>query len=150
MSAPKASHGAATVISTLSSSCVGARATSLADPSAILAALQAKAEQAQPRDKCFLYAELVNHMTDLADRQLNSGDYEQASKTLELFQGNADKIHLDISDGAGVRPPLGRAVGLVDSRNSKMRNRSFSVWPFVLGASSTKLRMQIGRISRRR
>jgi hypothetical protein len=88
----------AVVITSLSLSCVGARATGLADASAILATLQAKAEQAQPRDKCFLYAEIVNHMTDLAGRQLNSGDYEQASKTLELVRGYADKIHLDISD----------------------------------------------------
>jgi hypothetical protein len=37
-------------------------------------ALQAKADQAQPRDRCFLYAELVSQLTDLAGRQFNSGD----------------------------------------------------------------------------
>jgi hypothetical protein len=38
-------------------------------------ALQAKADQAQPRDRCFLYAELIRQVTDLAGRQFNSGDF---------------------------------------------------------------------------
>jgi len=88
----------AVIISTLSMGCAGAGASDLTDNVTVVATLQAKAEQAKARDKCFLYAELVNHMTDLAGRQLNSGDSEQASKTLELIREYADKIHLDISD----------------------------------------------------
>lgn len=61
-------------------------------------ALQAKAEQAQPRDRCFLYAELVRQMTDLAGQQFNSGDSLQASETLKLVQQYAEKIHTGVAD----------------------------------------------------
>ena len=85
----------AVIISALSMGCTGAGASDLTESATVVATLQAKAEQAKARDKCFLYAELVNHMTNLAGRQLNSGNSEQAAKTLELIRGN---IHLDISD----------------------------------------------------
>jgi hypothetical protein len=37
-------------------------------------------------------------MTDLAGRQFNSGDSEEASKTLMLVQRYAEKVHMDISE----------------------------------------------------
>lgn len=89
---------AAVVISTLSFICVGTPVSGLVDRSNALAALQVKADQAEPRDKCFLYAELVSQMTESAGRQLNSGDSVQASKTLELIRRDADKIHTDVAD----------------------------------------------------
>ena len=61
-------------------------------------ALQAKADQAQPRDRCFLYAELVSRLTDLAGRQVNSGDSVEASETLKLVQWYAEKIHMGVAD----------------------------------------------------
>jgi len=88
----------ALVISTLSLACAYAPASALDDNPTALAALQAKADQAQPRDRCFLYAELVNQMTDLAGHQLNSGDSGQASETLKLVQRYAEKIHVDVAD----------------------------------------------------
>jgi hypothetical protein len=88
----------AVVISTLSLICSYAPASSLADRPTALAALEAKADQAQPRDRCFLYAELVNQMTDLAGHQLNSGDSGQASETLKLVQRYAEKIHVGVAD----------------------------------------------------
>jgi hypothetical protein len=63
-----------------------------------VAALQAKADQAQPRHRCFLYAELVSRLTDLAGWQFNSGDSVQASETLKLVQQYAEKIHMDVAD----------------------------------------------------
>jgi hypothetical protein len=63
-----------------------------------VAALQVKADQAQPRDRCFLYAELVSRLTDLAGWQFNSGDSVQASETLKLVQRYAEKIHMDVAD----------------------------------------------------
>lgn len=66
----------AIVIAILSLTDVYASALDLASGSAALAALQTKANQAQPRDRCFLYAEFVNQMTDLAGKQFNSGDSE--------------------------------------------------------------------------
>jgi hypothetical protein len=88
----------AVVISTLSLTCAYAPASLLDDSPTALAALQAKADQAQPRDRCFLYAELVSRMTDLAGQQFNSGDSGQASETLKLVQRYAEKIHMGVAD----------------------------------------------------
>jgi len=88
----------AVVISTLSLTCAYAPASRLDDSPTALAALQAKADQAQPRDRCFLYAELVSQMTDLAGQQFNSGDSGQASETLKLVQRYAEKIHMGVAD----------------------------------------------------
>ena len=89
---------AAVAISTLLLICAHASASSLDDSPTALAALQAKADQAQPKDKCFLYAKLVSQMTDLAGRQFNSGDSGQASETLKLVQQYAEKIHMGVAD----------------------------------------------------
>ena len=88
----------AVVISTLWLTCAYAPASRLDDSPTALAALQAKADQAQPRDRCFLYAELVSQMTDLAGQQFNSGDSGQASETLKLVQQYAEKIHIGVAD----------------------------------------------------
>jgi hypothetical protein len=86
------------VISTLSLICAYASASTLGDSPTALAVLQAKADQAQPKDRCFLYAKLVSQMTDLAGHQLNSGDSGQASETLKLVQYYAEKIHMGVAD----------------------------------------------------
>jgi hypothetical protein len=75
-----------------------ASATSIDNNPTALTALEAKADQARPRDRCFLYAELVSRTTDLAGRQFNSGDYLQASETLKLVQGYAEKIHMGVAN----------------------------------------------------
>jgi hypothetical protein len=88
----------AVVISTLSLTWVFASASALDDSSTPLAALQVKADQAQPKDRCFLYAKLISQLTDLAGHQLNSGDSGQASETLQLVQQYAEKIHVGVAD----------------------------------------------------
>jgi hypothetical protein len=90
--------GPVVIISTLSLSCAYTAASSIDNDPTALAELQTKADQAQPRDKCFLYAELVSQMTDLAGKQLNSGDSGQASETLKLVQQYAEKIHTGVAD----------------------------------------------------
>ena len=62
-----------------------------------LAMLQAKADQAGPRDRCILYAKLVSQMTELAGSQFNSGDSLRASETLKLVQRYAEKIHTGVA-----------------------------------------------------
>jgi len=89
---------AAFAISTASLTCVSASASSEDQRPSALATLQAKADQAQPRDRCFLYAELVSQMTDLAGHELCSGDSEQASETLKLVQRYAEKIQIGVGD----------------------------------------------------
>ena len=88
----------AVVISTLSLACADAPASGLYGNPTALAALQAKADQAQPRDRCFLYAKLVSRMTDLAGQQFNSGESGRASETLKLVQQYAEKIHSGVAD----------------------------------------------------
>src|SRR5271154_4982422 len=66
------------------------------DPQA-MAALMAKADQAMPKDQCFLYAELVHQMTELAGQQVNAGD-AHASETLKMIQKYAEKIHMGVAD----------------------------------------------------
>ena len=65
-----------------------------------LDALREKADKAQPRDKCFLYARLISQMTDLADDQLNSGDSAEAMETLNVMRSYAEKIHMNVSADA--------------------------------------------------
>jgi hypothetical protein len=93
----------AIVIAMLSLTCAHASASgqdvsSLGDSATALAALLVKADQAPPRDRCFLYAELVSQMTDLAGKQLHSGESGQASQTLQLVRRYAEKIHEGVTD----------------------------------------------------
>jgi hypothetical protein len=62
-----------------------------------IAALEAKATQAQPREQCFLYSELVQQMTELSVRQYASGDIAKAQGLLKRIQGLASKIHLSVA-----------------------------------------------------
>jgi hypothetical protein len=62
-----------------------------------MAALMVKAEQAQPKEQCFLYAELVHQMTELAGQQYSSGEEDRASETLRLVQKYAEKIHMGVA-----------------------------------------------------
>src|SRR5277367_5967092 len=63
-----------------------------------LLALQTRASAAGPREQCFLYAELVHQMTELANKQLSAGELEQASATIRMVQEYAAKIHVDMAD----------------------------------------------------
>jgi hypothetical protein len=62
-----------------------------------ISVLAAKAEQATPRERCYLYAKLVSAMTELAGRQLNSGDVSDASVSLKNIQDYTSRIHLDLT-----------------------------------------------------
>jgi hypothetical protein len=61
-------------------------------------ALVAKASQAQPRDQCFIYSEIVHEMTELSLRQYAAGDETKAADLLKQIQGLAHKIHLSMAD----------------------------------------------------
>jgi hypothetical protein len=61
-------------------------------------ALEAKASQAQPRDQCFLYAELVHQMTELSIRQYAAGDVTKATGLLKRVQQLTEKIHFSLAD----------------------------------------------------
>ncbi len=63
-----------------------------------IAALEARASQALPREQCFLYAELVHQMTELSLRQYASGDFDKSASLLKQIQTLAHKIHLSVGD----------------------------------------------------
>ena len=87
----------AVVISASLLTCVSAAAPGPRSGSITVATLQVKAEQAQPKDSVFLYAELVSQMTDLAGQQLNAGDSVKASETIALVRHYAEKISRGIA-----------------------------------------------------
>jgi hypothetical protein len=62
-----------------------------------LAQLELRAEQAGPRDQCFLYTELVHTMTEIAGKQMLNGDVDQANATLKKVNHYAQLIHIDLA-----------------------------------------------------
>ena len=62
-----------------------------------IAQLEARAAQAKPREQCFLYAQLVHSMTQLAGKQFGDGDIEQASATLKKINRYAQLIHMNVA-----------------------------------------------------
>ncbi|MEI9980601.1 MAG: hypothetical protein WDN23_16720 [Edaphobacter sp.] len=66
----------------------------------MLAQLELRAQQAGPRDQCFLYTELVHTMTELAGRQMLNGDIDQATATLKKVNHYAQLIHGTLADNA--------------------------------------------------
>ena len=61
-------------------------------------ALEARASQAQPREQCFLYAEIVHQMTELSLKQYQSGNVDGATSLLKKIQAVAQKIHLSLAN----------------------------------------------------
>jgi hypothetical protein len=61
-----------------------------------IAALEARANQAQPREQPFLYAELVHQMTELSVRQYAAGNVAKAVGLLQRILALATKIHLSL------------------------------------------------------
>jgi hypothetical protein len=89
----------AIVISTLWFTCDVARASRLDDNSPTdLTALRVKADKAKPEDRCFLYAQIVHQLAELAAQQFNSGDSEGVSETLKQVQLFAVKVQVDVGD----------------------------------------------------
>jgi flagellin-specific chaperone FliS len=65
-----------------------------------LAQLEQRASQANPREQCFLYTQLVHTMSLKASREIESGDIEQAAKTLKQINQIAHIIHLNLAHDA--------------------------------------------------
>ena len=59
--------------------------------------LEQRAQQASPREQCFLYAELVSAMTEIAGKQMLDGDPDRASATLKKVEHYAQLIQLGLA-----------------------------------------------------
>lgn len=83
------------------STCMPARASTINEvlpDEQTLSILELRAQQANPREQCFLYTELVHTMTEIAGRQFLAGDIDQASKSLKRVEHYAQLIHMDLAD----------------------------------------------------
>ncbi|MEO6816576.1 MAG: hypothetical protein ABI177_07725 [Edaphobacter sp.] len=58
--------------------------------------LELRAEQANPRDQCYLYTQLVHTMTELAVKEMADGDDAQASATLKQINRYAHLIQINL------------------------------------------------------
>jgi hypothetical protein len=63
-----------------------------------IAALELKANQAGPREQCFLYAELVHEMIEFSSAQYAAGEIDKASDTLKHVNVFAQKIHMAVAN----------------------------------------------------
>jgi hypothetical protein len=80
--------------------CAPVRASSINEnlPDAqTLSRLELQAQEASPREQCFLYAELVHTMTEIAGKEMLNGDVDQASATLKKVEHYALLIHLGLA-----------------------------------------------------
>ena len=62
-----------------------------------LSTLEVRALQANPREQCFLYTELVSGMTELAGKQMLDGDIEKASETIRRIEHYTALIHMGLA-----------------------------------------------------
>jgi len=63
-----------------------------------IAALEARATQAGPREQCFLYAQLVHEMIEYSSAQYSAGEIEKAAQTLKRVGGFAQRIHVAMAN----------------------------------------------------
>ncbi len=63
-----------------------------------LSQLEQRAQQAHPREQCFLYTELVHVMTEIAGKEMLDGNVEQASAMLKRVEHYAQLIHLGLAN----------------------------------------------------
>lgn len=86
-------------------SCASARSASIAHRGTALVELQAKADQAVRKDRCFLYAELMSRMMELAEQQFHTGDSRHGVESLESVRQYGDRIQAYLaSDSKRLRP----------------------------------------------
>jgi hypothetical protein len=54
--------------------------------------MEQRADAAQPRDQCYMFAEVLHGLTELAGRQIAAGDDQDASTTLTHIDSLAVKM----------------------------------------------------------
>lgn len=63
-----------------------------------IAALEARINQAPPREQCYLYAQLIHQMTEFSLHQYSAGDVQTASQLLKRVQAAAQSLHLSMKE----------------------------------------------------
>ena len=80
--------------------CVATQASVLSQHPIAVSELQARADRALPQERCFLYAELVSRMADIAGLQFGTGETVAGEETLKLVQQYALKLQASLGDEA--------------------------------------------------
>lgn len=62
-----------------------------------IAQLEIRASQADPREQCFLYTQLVHSMTQKAAKEISDGEDEKAAATLRDINRFAHLIHINLA-----------------------------------------------------
>lgn len=62
-----------------------------------LAQLEQRARDANPREQCFLYTELIHGMTERAGQEISDGETEQAASTLKKVNQYAHLIQMNLA-----------------------------------------------------
>ena len=62
-----------------------------------IAQMELRAQQANPRDQCYLYTELVHTMTEVAVKQIANGDDDKATATLSQINRYAHLIEASLA-----------------------------------------------------
>lgn len=89
-----AQHTAADLVGTVTDSSVAA----FPSANAAFKKLDTRADQARPQERCFLYAELVSRMTNIAGLQFGTGDSAAGEETLSLIRQYAFKLQASIAN----------------------------------------------------
>jgi hypothetical protein len=62
-----------------------------------LAQLEQRARDANPREQCFLYTELIHSMTEKAGKEISEGESDQAASTLKKVNQYAHLIQMNLA-----------------------------------------------------
>ena len=60
-----------------------------------LADLESRAEHAQAKEQCFLYAQLVHDYVEVVGKHIAAGEMEEANASLKRVEAFADRIHTE-------------------------------------------------------
>ena len=69
----------------------------------LIASLEERALQANPREQAFLYADLADRMTLLAGRQIADGEIEKAEATLEKLEAYTAKMETNFAQSKSLK-----------------------------------------------
>lgn len=65
-----------------------------------LAQMVQRAQQASPRDQCFLYTQLIHTMTEIAGQEMLAGETEKAASTFQQIQHYAAMLQAGLARNA--------------------------------------------------
>lgn len=72
--------------------CRASGSDDISPPAAVVAAMEERAAQADPRDQCYLYTEVLQSLIEVEGRQVGAGDDQAASATLNQINQVAARL----------------------------------------------------------